>query len=149
MLPVWASILNMLITRLPCFFWAGSICITKPMDIKPSLVKRWAKDPSYIWTIILVSAVQIQTTSRHQSFPYICLVHIPLRDKDCVSILPGAAGEFTSLCWLLFCVCSNPLLLQWNVKDPSHFDKSAGGRLHLNTNTPLTKLGVSWYIVQA
>ena len=31
------------------------------------------------------------------------------------------------------------MLPQWHVKDPSHFAKSAGGRLHLNTHTPLTQ----------
>ena len=31
------------------------------------------------------------------------------------------------------------VLLQWQVKDPSHSAKSAGGRLHLNTLTPLTQ----------
>ena len=30
------------------------------------------------------------------------------------------------------------MLPQWHIKDPSHSAKSAGGRLHLNTNTPLT-----------
>ena len=32
-----------------------------------------------------------------------------------------------------------PVLLQWHVKDPGHSAKSAGGRLHLNTHTPLTQ----------
>ena len=40
--------------------------------------------------------------------------------------------------WLLFRVRSTPVLLQWHIKDPVHFAKSAGGRLHLNTHTPLT-----------
>ena len=43
------------------------------------------------------------------------------------------------VCWLLFRVCSTPMLLQWHVKDPGHSAKSAGGRLHLNTHTPLTQ----------
>ena len=30
------------------------------------------------------------------------------------------------------------MLPQWHVKDPGHSAKSAGGRLHLNTHTPLT-----------
>ena len=30
-------------------------------------------------------------------------------------------------------------LLQWHIKDPGHSAKSAGGRLHLNTHTPLTQ----------
>ena len=55
------------------------------------------------------------------------------------------AGEFSSsesaLCAnsFLFGVRSNPVLPQWHVKDPGHFAKSAGGRLHLNTDTPLTQ----------
>ena len=43
------------------------------------------------------------------------------------------------MCADLFGVRSNPMLLQWLVKDPSHSAKSAGGRLHLNTHTPLTQ----------
>ena len=35
--------------------------------------------------------------------------------------------------------CSTPVLPQWHVKDPGHFVKSAGVRLHLNTRTPLTQ----------
>ena len=38
-----------------------------------------------------------------------------------------------------FGVRSTPVLPQWHVKDPSHSAKSAGGRLHLNTHTPLTQ----------
>ena len=41
--------------------------------------------------------------------------------------------------WLLFGVSSTPLLPQWSVKDPGHSAKSADGRLHLNTHTPLTQ----------
>ena len=33
--------------------------------------------------------------------------------------------------------------LQWHVKDRDHSAKSAGGRLHLNTHTPLTQLSRS------
>ena len=32
-----------------------------------------------------------------------------------------------------------PVLPQWHVKDPDHSAKSAGGRLHLNTHTPVTQ----------
>ena len=39
----------------------------------------------------------------------------------------------------LFCVRSTAVLPQWHIKDPGHSAKSAGGRLHLNTNTPLTQ----------
>ena len=31
------------------------------------------------------------------------------------------------------------MLTQWHVKDPGHSAKSARGRLHLNTHTPLTQ----------
>ena len=31
------------------------------------------------------------------------------------------------------------MLPQWHVKDPGHSAKSAGGRLHLNTHTPLAQ----------
>ena len=38
-----------------------------------------------------------------------------------------------------FGVHSTPVLLQWHIKDPGHSAKSASGRLHLNTHTPLTQ----------
>ena len=41
------------------------------------------------------------------------------------------------MCWLLFVVRSTSVLPQWHVKDPGHSAESAGGRLHLNTHTPL------------
>ena len=40
---------------------------------------------------------------------------------------------------LLFGVRSTLVLPQWHVKDAGHSAKIAGGRLHLNTNTPLTQ----------
>ena len=43
------------------------------------------------------------------------------------------------VCWFLFSDCSTPLLLQWHIKYPGHSTKSACGRLHLNTHTPLTQ----------
>ena len=43
------------------------------------------------------------------------------------------------LCWLLFGVRSTPVLQQRHVEDPGHSAKSTGGRLHLNTHTPLTQ----------
>ena len=43
------------------------------------------------------------------------------------------------LCWLLFGVCSTPVLLQWHVKDPGQPAKSPGGRLHLNKHTAVTQ----------
>ena len=60
-----------------------------------------------------------------------------------VRIPTGAAGEFSSpeltLCADSYLVTVQPPLLpQWHVKDPGHSAKSAGGRLHPNTHTPLT-----------
>ena len=43
------------------------------------------------------------------------------------------------VCRLLFGACLTPVVPQWYVKDPDHSVKSAGGRLHLNTHTPLTQ----------
>ena len=48
-------------------------------------------------------------------------------------------SRINGLCWLWLGICSTPVLLQWHVKDPDHSAKSAGGRLHLNTHTPLTQ----------
>ena len=36
-------------------------------------------------------------------------------------------------------VRSTSVLPQWHVKDPAHSAERAGGRLHLNTRTPLTQ----------
>ena len=61
-----------------------------------------------------------------------------------VRIPAGAAGEFSSPV-LTLCADSYsvpvlpPVLPQWHVKDPGHSAKSAGGRLHINTHTPLTQ----------
>ena len=44
----------------------------------------------------------------------------------------------------IFCgVHSTPMLPQWQVKDPGHSAKSAGGRIYLNTRTPLTQRSMS------
>ena len=58
--------------------------------------------------------------------------------------LAGAAGEFISpestLCADSHLVSvSTPVLPQLHVKDPGHSATSVGGRLHLNTHTPLTQ----------
>ena len=50
-------------------------------------------------------------------------------------------------CWLLFCVHSTPLLLQWHIKGPGHSAKSASGRLHLNRHAPLTQQSQSGLIM--
>ena len=49
----------------------------------------------------------------------------------------------SQLCVLTSCLVSVPpppsVLPQWHVKDPGHCAKSAGGKLQLNTHTPLTQ----------
>ena len=61
-----------------------------------------------------------------------------------VRIPAGVAGEFSSpestLCADSYSVSvPPPVLPQWHIKDPGHSAKSASGRLHLNTHTPLTQ----------
>ena len=71
------------------------------------------------------------------------------RDRKVASSNPGRSGgriffsRVNFACWLLFGVRSTPVLPQWHVKDPSHSAKSAGGRLHINTHTPLTQRSCS------
>ena len=66
-------------------------------------------------------------------------------DRKVVSLNLGRSGRriFFSrvnfVCRLLSGVRFILMLLQWHVKDPSHSAKSAGGRLNLNTYTPLTQ----------
>ena len=67
------------------------------------------------------------------------------RDRKVASSNPGTSGRrvfysrVSFLCWLLIGIRSTPVLPQWYVKDPGHSSKSAGGRWHLNTHTPLTQ----------
>ena len=61
-----------------------------------------------------------------------------------VQIPAETAGEFSSpkstLCADSYSVfVPPPMLPQWHVKDPGRSAKSALGRLHLNTHTPLTQ----------
>ena len=66
-------------------------------------------------------------------------------DRKVASSNPSRSGgriffsRVNFVCWLLFRVCSTPVLLQWHIKDPDHFAKSGSGRLHLNMHTPLTQ----------
>ena len=66
------------------------------------------------------------------------------RDRGVASSNLGRSGgqifisSVNFVCWFLFGVHSAPVLPQRHVKDPSYSAKSAGGRLPLNTHTPLT-----------
>ena len=65
-------------------------------------------------------------------------------EKLRVWIPAGVAGEFSSP-ELILCADSYsasippPLFPQWHVKDSGHSATSAGGRLHINTHTPMTQ----------
>ena len=73
-----------------------------------------------------------------------CWLERRTRDRKVASSNPGRSGgriffsRVDFVCCLLFDVRSSPVLPQWHVKDPGHSAKSAGGRLHLNSHTPLT-----------
>ena len=73
------------------------------------------------------------------------LVERRTRDRKVASSNPGRSGgriffsRVNFVCCLLFGVRSTPVLPQWHVKDTGRSAKSAGGRLHLNTRTPLTR----------
>ena len=57
---------------------------------------------------------------------------------------PGRNGGIIFFCRVNFVSCSYsesvpPRVPQWHIKDPGHSAKSAGGRSHLSTHTPLTQ----------
>ena len=74
-----------------------------------------------------------------------CWLERHTRDWKVASLHPGRSSgrmfysRVNFVCGLLFGVRSTPVLLQWHIKDPGHSAKSAGGRLYLNTHTPLTQ----------
>ena len=62
-------------------------------------------------------------------------------ERSQVRVPASEAGEFSSPCSTFraesyFSIHSTPVLPQQHVKDPSHYAKSAGGRLQLNTHAP-------------
>ena len=74
-----------------------------------------------------------------------CWLERLTRDRKVASSNPGRSSRriFFSrvnfVCWFLSGVRSTPVLPWWHVKNPGHSAKRAGGRLHLNTCTPLTQ----------
>ena len=70
------------------------------------------------------------------------LVKHQTRDRKAASSNSGRSIYFSRVnfvCWFLFGVHSTPMLLQWQAKEPGHSARSAGGRLYINTHTPLTQ----------
>ena len=99
---------------------------------------------SFVVAILSVHTLCIyRGNTLHQGFRIACWLERRTRDRKVASSNPGRSGGriFSSnfVCWLLFGVRSDPVLPQWHVKDPCHSAKGAGGRLHLNTHTPLTQ----------
>ena len=66
-----------------------------------------------------------------------CWLERQTHDRKVASSNPSRSGGRIFFSRVNF-VPSTPMLPQWHVKDPGHFAKSAGGRLHLNTHAPLT-----------
>ena len=72
------------------------------------------------------------------------LIEHRTRDRKVASSNPGRSGgeSFLLHSWLsvltLVGCPFHPVLRHWHVKDPGHSAQSAGGRLYLNTHTPLT-----------
>ena len=103
------------------------------MLLKLSAVDPYDSGVSFWWTITNMG-------SRNS-----LLVKCRTRDQTVASSNPSRSGwrilfsRVNLVCWLLFGVRSTPVLPQWHVKDPGYSVNSAGGRLHLNTDTPFTQ----------
>ena len=67
------------------------------------------------------------------------------RDQKVSDSAPGRSGEsivfsrINFLCWLIWCPFRPHVTAVAHKIPRSFFSKSAGGRLHINTHTPLTK----------
>ena len=102
-----------------------------------------------LWSVMKCSALECSAMQRSVVYcngaGIACWLERLTRDRKVASSNPGRIGgriffpRVNFVCWLLFGVRSTPVLPQWHVKDPGHSAKSAGGRLHLNTHTPLTQ----------
>ena len=58
------------------------------------------------------------------------------RQKRLQNLFSFSPGSIIFCADFHFCLRSNPVLPQWDVKDLGHSAKSAGGRLQLNTYAP-------------
>ena len=95
---------------------------------------------SFRWCSVMPVSIELT-----QGAGVACWLERQTRDRKVASSNPGRSGgriffsRVKFVCCLLFGVRSTPVLPQWHVKDPGHSAESAGGRLHLNTHTPLTQ----------
>ena len=98
-----------------------------------------------LWIVSIYCAICSTERYRSQVPSDGVLVERRTRERKAASSNPGRSGRtiFVSrvnfVCWLLFCARSTAMLPQLHVKDPGHSARIAGGRLHLNTHTPLTQ----------
>ena len=101
-----------------------------------------------LWIVSIYCAICLTDRYRSQVPSDSVLVERRTRERKAASSNPGRSGRtiFVSrvnfVCWLLFGVLSTPVLTAVASKiiiKKSHTAKSAGGRLHLNTHTPLTQ----------
>ena len=94
---------------------------------------------------LLLTEFKTATNSLLRGAGIACLQECRTRGRKVASSNPGRSGgrifffRVNFVCQLLFCVRSIPVLPQWHAKDPGHSAESAGGRLDLNTHTPLTQ----------
>ena len=101
---------------------------------------HYLKDCSALFTSVFL-LYQLYIPGSRESV----LVERRTRDRKVASSNPGRGGgriffsRVNFVCTLLFRFLSTPGLPQRHVKDPGRSARSAGGRLHLNTLTPLTQ----------
>ena len=121
--------------------WGHIIGIRQQTDIDCSaqMAQLWptqlletctVHETSMVYVLMLVD---IQTHKLSMTSPVLSPTSSPSRSGGRIFF-----SRVNLVCWLLSSISSTPMLPQWHVRDPGHSAKSAGGRLHLNTHTPLT-----------
>ena len=129
-----------------------SLCIALPAARRPRILSNWCYHTSYQTGWLQKHHVKLVLSCISNWWDSLLVTALDSWSKG---------SEFESwqerqenfllgsqLCVLTLIQCQSPpppMLPQWHVKDPNHSAKSAGGRLHLNTHTPLTiEVGVGW-----
>ena len=133
----------------------------------PSPQKKKKKSREYYKLCKTAETLCRERTAGGVRIPCILFTRMPggvtESDSSLGCCVPCLFGAKSFLCWLttadlpdflLSMDFLNAVLAQWHVNDPGHSAKSAGGRLHLNTHTPLTQrsrsgltMPLSWYSV--